>query len=260
MSKPASIPDILDLLARDPLRHISLLKHILAYPEHARVHHLRGAKGTATLVALDATAIAYDRETYPRASVVVFIASDDVDLTAELLQALPRGAGVVFKLCREEDLVPLAAQFNVQRRTAFVSFTSATPFARAPGVAITSAPSDAAYAMFEAQGHDRSWLEPLLRGGKAFACVLEPSEAPPSACFVFENFGAVWEVGGVVTAPSERRKGHSARVVGTALAEIARRGFVPRYNVEESNAASIGVARALGLAPFLTVTHYAHGC
>jgi hypothetical protein len=49
-------------------------------------------------------------------------------------------------------------------------------------------------------------------------------------------------------------------VVRTALAEIARRGFVPRYQVEESNVASIALARAIGLEPFWTITHYAHAC
>jgi hypothetical protein len=36
---------------------------------------------------------------------------------------------------------------------------------------------------------------------------------PLSACFAFANYGPVWEVGGVVTAPAHRRMGFGARVV-----------------------------------------------
>ena len=114
--------------------------------------------------------------------------------------------------------------------------------------------------MFESQGHDRAWLKPLLREGKAFACVAKRDGDAVSACLAFENYGPVWEVGGVVTTPAHRRHGLGTRVVRTALAELADRGLAPRYQVEEHNTASIGLARSAGLAPFLTIVHYTHGC
>jgi ribosomal protein S18 acetylase RimI-like enzyme len=64
----------------------------------------------------------------------------------------------------------------------------------------------------------------------------------------------------VVTAPSHRRRGLGARVVRTALAALAERALVPRYQVEAHNKASIGLASVVGLAPFLTIVHYAHEC
>lgn len=260
MRSPAAVQDLIGELAREPLRHIVLLKHLLAFPEHVDIHRVAGPQGAATLVALDTAASAYDRQIYPKAAIAAFIASDHPDLTTALLPAVPRGVGIVFKLSREADLAPVAAQFEVLRRTAFVSFTSARAFAPAPGVRITSTPSDAMFRLFETQDHDRSWLEPLLRSGKAFACVLERDGDPLSACFAFENHGPVWEVGGVFTAPSHRQHGLAARVVRAALAELAARGLMPRYQVEEHNTASIALARSVGLAPFLTITHYAHAC
>ena len=261
---PAAIQDLVDALARDPLRHIVLLKHLLAYPEQARIRRASGPEGVATLVFLDASAAPYDREAYPRAAVAAIISSDHPALTASLLSALPRGVGIVFKLSREADLAPVAARFRVERRTAFLSFTFAGPVAgeRAPdpGVRLTTTPGDAAFRLFATQGHERAWLEPMLRQGKAFASVLEEEGEPLSACFAFENYGPVWEVGGVVTAPAHRRKGLGARAVRTVLAELARRRLAPRYQVEEDNAASIALARAVGLVPFLTITHYAHEC
>jgi len=247
-------------LAREPLRHIVLLKHLLAYPAQAKVHRACGPEGAATLVALDASAAAYDRQAYPKAALVALIASDHPGLTAALLPALPRGVGIVFKLAHEADLAPVAAAFAVERRTALVSFTAAGALAPASDVRTTATPGEAAFRMFAAQGHDRAWLAPLLEDGKAFACVLERGGETLAACFAFENYGPVWEVGGVVTAPAHRRQGLGAGVVRTALARLAARGLTPRYQVEEHNAASIALARSAGLAPFLTVTHYAHAC
>lgn len=260
MTDSLSVRDAIDMLSSEPLRHIVLLKQLLAYPDHVRVHRVAGAAGTAMLVALDVSASSYDRQTYPGAALAAFISSDDPDLTASLLRHLPRDVGIVFKLSREADLAPIAAQFPVERRTAFVSFSSAARFHPDPGVRVTSQPGDAAFRLFAEQGHERSWLELILRAGKAFACVAGDDGETPSACIAFENYGSVWEVGGVVTAPAQRRKGYAARVVGTALAELSARRLAPRYQVEEHNTASIRLAQAIGLVPFLTIVHYVHEC
>lgn len=260
MTSRTSLQDAIDELARDPLRHVVLLKHLLAYPDHVRVHRVADGVGAATLVLLDVSASPYDRETYPKAAVAAFISSDHPALTAALLAQVPHGVGTVFKLSRETDLVAVQSQFAVERRTAFVSFTSMDAMTSAAGVRITREPDDATLALFAAQGHAPSWLWPLLRSGRAFASVLERDGDTLSACIAFEICGRVWEVGGVVTAPSHRRRGLAARVVRTALAELTARALIPRYQVEAQNEASIGLAGAVGLAPFLTIVHYAHNC
>ena len=88
--------------------------------------------------------------------------------------------------------------------------------------------------------------------------MLEREGEALSACFAFENYGPVWEVGGVVTAAAHRRGGLGARVVRTALVELGKRGLAPRYQVEEHNTASIALACSVGRAPFVTITHYAY--
>lgn len=266
MPPPPALQAVIDELARDPLRNLVLLKQLLAHPDHVRVHRATGQRGTATLVVLDVAASPYDRQAYPKAALAAFIASDHPDLTAALLSHLPApgtsSGGIVFKLSSAADLAPVAARYLVERRTAFVSFTTseASGVAPAPGVDVTSAPGEEALCLFEQQGHDRTWLRPLLESGKAFACVAKDGGETLAACIAFESHGPMWEVGGVVTAPAHRRQGHGARVVRTALAEFGRCGLVPRYQVEEHNAASIALARSAGLAPFLTITHYAHAC
>lgn len=256
----ASLHRSIDRLTQDPLRNIVLLKQLLAYPEHVAVRQATGPEGVATLVALDISASSYDRHAYPKAAIAAFIVSDHPELTAALLSHLPRGVGIVFKLADAADLAPIEAQFALERRTAFISFTSSGDNRPDPHVRTTSAPGEDAFDLFAEQEHDRAWLTPLLRDGRAFACVLDPDGRTRSACFAFANHGTIWEVGGVVTAATHRRAGFGARVVRTALAELSRRGLVPRYQVEESNEASIGLARSVGLAPFLTITHYAHAC
>lgn len=258
MPAPMAVEEAVDQLARDPLPNIVLLKQLLAYPEHVKVYRVSGPEGAALLIALDTSASPYDRQAYPTAAIAAFVSSDHPSLTASLMAKIPHGVGVVFKLSKEADLAPVEAYFPVMRRTAFISFTSAHRFEPTPGIRMTSTPSGAAYRLFETQGHDRSWLEPLLREGRAFACVAEDGGEAQSACFAFENFGSVWEVGGVVTAPEHRHRGLGARVVRTALAELGVRGLAPRYQVEEHNTASIALAQSAGLVPFVTITHYAH--
>lgn len=245
-------------LAREPLRHIVLLKQLLAHPQ-AAIHRVSGPDGAATLVMVDVAASAWDRRTYPGAEIAAFLSSDHPALTAALLDHVPR-TGVVFKLASEADRAEVARRFALERRTAFVSFTTTERMEPDPGVHFTRAPGDRAFALFATQGHDREWLEPMLGDGRAFACVLEHDDRPLSACFAFENYGPVWELGGVVTEPAHLRQGLAARVVRTALAELGERGLLPRYQVEEDNTASIALARSLGLRPFITLTHWAHGC
>jgi hypothetical protein len=36
--------------------------------------------------------------------------------------------------------------------------------------------------------------------------------------------------------------------------------LAPRYQVEADNEASIALARSVGLAPFVTIVHFAHAC
>lgn len=254
-------PEIIAALSRDPMRHIVLLKHLQAYPQHVTAHRVEGPQGAATLVALDTGASAYDRQAYPKAALAVLIASDHPDLTAALLGQVPRGTGIVFKLASETDRQAVATQFAIERRTAFLSFTArASVPASTDGVRLTTTPGDGAFRLFESQGHARDWLEPLLAARRAFVCLAERDGDVASACLAFEAWDPVWEVGGVVTVPSARKQGLGSRVVRTALAALARQGRASRYQVEEHNTASIALARTVGLAPFLTLTHWAHAC
>jgi RimJ/RimL family protein N-acetyltransferase len=253
----ASTDDIVRILARDPLRNIVLLKHLEAFPDHTRVHHLAHGSNTATLVLLETAANAYDRATYPAASYAALISSDDPALTGRLLGAIPSNVGVVFKVAGEADGAAIAGRFAVERTAEFWSFTSTAPFDDAD-TRLTRAPSEAAFDLFAAQGHQRNWFEPLLRDDRAFACVIGPQQQPYAVCFAFGNYDKVWEIGGVVAPLEYRGRGYASRVVRKALAELARRRLTPRYQVDRNNGPSIRLAESLGLRRFLTITHFLH--
>jgi hypothetical protein len=55
-----SVQDVVDALAREPLRHIVLLKQLAAYPEHVKVHRVSGPEGNFTLSEKSPTGVAND--------------------------------------------------------------------------------------------------------------------------------------------------------------------------------------------------------
>ncbi|HKV00025.1 MAG TPA: GNAT family N-acetyltransferase [Vineibacter sp.] len=252
-------PAVIDLLEREPLRNIVLLKHLEAFPDHTQVHHVATDSGSGTLVLLEVAASAYDSRTYPAATYAALISSDHPDLTRDLLDAVPPDVGVIFKLSSDGDRDVVAARYALERTTSVLSFTArSSRFAHDDGVRLTVTPSAAMYAFFASQDHDRAWLEPLLQSGRAFTCVIGRDDQPLAVCFAFENYRRVWEVGGVFTPPEHRGQGLAARVVRTALAELERRHLVPRYQVHEENVPSVRLAQSIGLDQFLQITHFLH--
>lgn len=253
-----STDQIIATLARDPLRNIVLLKYIEAFPNHTRVHHLSNGAGSATLVLLRTSASPYDRATYPATDYAALISSDDSSLTLRLLDAVPNRAGVVFKVAGDADAAAVATRFAVHQVAEFWSFTAGASFDYDADVRLTRAPGDAAFDLFETRGHARSWLEPLLDTNRAFACMIGPDQRPYAVCFAFENYGKIWEVGGVVAQSEFRGRGFASRVVRTALAELGRRDLIPRYQTDRTNTPSIRLAESVGLQRFLAITHFLH--
>ena len=251
-----TVQDAVYYLERDIFRNIVPLKMLTAFPDAARVHRVRSANGEGVLVLLSATAFEYDRETYPTADLIAIISSDAPGVTRELIQFIPRTEKIVFKLPTDRDLEVIRTHFDLQRTMGFLSFTSDASFSPDPSVQITLEPGDAVFAAFASQGHERAWLEPLLVSGRAFACALERDGLPESVCFAFQNYGAIWEIGGVLSAPESRGRGLARRVVKTALAELGAHGRTPRYQVIEDNTASIRLVESLGLTQFLSIEHW----
>ncbi|POR48906.1 GNAT family N-acetyltransferase [Bosea psychrotolerans] len=255
-SEHAISDKVLAVLRRAPLDNVVLLKFLLASPQAASVHQIVRGDDAATLLLLDHRFSDFDRETYPAASASALIASTNPELTQDLLAFVPRRETLVFKLANEADRSVVAAEFPLERRTAFLSYTATIMPALDTGADIETTTAKTPFEILAAQGHSAEWLGPLIASGRAFICVLRAGSRPLSACFAFQIDGPVWEVGGVYTQPAERGKGLAYRIVHTALAELQRRGHVARYQVSEENTASIRLAESLGMKRYLTLTHY----
>ena len=75
-------------------------------------------------------------------------------------------------------------------------------------------------------------------------CLLQGDEIYAEAYGAFVGAGMV-EIG-IYTAEAYRRRGHGTHIVTHLLREIERRGLVPSWSCDESNAASLALARKLG--------------
>lgn len=255
-SEQAISDSVLAVLRRAPLDNVVLLKFLLASPQGANVHQIVRGDDAATLLLLDHRFSDFDREAYPEAGASVVISSNSPELTRELLAFVPRQQTLVFKLANEADRSVIAAEFPLERRTAFLSYTATIMPPLEASADIETTAAETPFELLAAQGHSAEWLGPLVESGRAFISVLKDGPRPLSACFAFQIDGPIWEVGGVYTQPQERGKGLAYRVVHTALAELQRRGHVARYQVAEENTASIRLAESLGMKRYLTLTHY----
>jgi RimJ/RimL family protein N-acetyltransferase len=111
-------------------------------------------------------------------------------------------------------------------------------------------------ALFDRNGYGAPALaRHFADGARWFA--IHRDGAPAAACFVFRNFGPVWEIAGVHTAPAARRQGLARRVVRAALVHLLERGVLPRYQTSAANEGSVALARGIGLIEFLRIEHVA---
>ena len=65
-------------LEHDPLRNIVLLKHIEAYPRHVSAVQIVDVGDIATLVLLDTSASAYDRDFWPVTGIGVHVVITEI--------------------------------------------------------------------------------------------------------------------------------------------------------------------------------------
>jgi len=181
-----------------------------------------------------------------------------------LLGELPRG----FVLKTGDGAVQRYARsaLGVEALRSFTSFTASGRAGERPHAArsqdIEPSPiivgerlDAAARGLFAQTIYDAAELEKYFANGARWFG-RRVGERLVSGCFVFENFGPVWEVAGVFTEAAWRRQGLAAEVVRAAIEHLLERGLQPRYQVETSNVASVELARSLDLTEFIVVEHF----
>lgn len=245
-------------LKRDPLRNIVPLKMLTAYPSAIETHYHAAGDEAAALLLFPTNAFAYDRATYADLDLVVILAATTRRAAAALLPRIPTHKKLIFKLMDEEVRQFLAEALPLQRVTAFLSYTAndRQRFGAHPDVMVADQVEDRLYPLFANQGHDAAELNRYFAGGQARTFTLYQADEPVAACFTYQNFENIHEIGGVVTLPAERRKGYAQQVVATAVHSLLTRGCLPRYQVHEINHPSIALAEHIGLTRFVTVEHW----
>jgi hypothetical protein len=97
--------------------------------------------------------------------------------------------------------------------------------------------------------HFRGWVVGEIAAGRAPVMAIIENGYPVSVCFSARWSGVAAEAG-VETAPSFRGRGLAPRVIAAWALAVRASGRTPLYSTDWSNAASLAVARKLGLEAY----------
>lgn len=247
-------------LQTDILRNIVALKMLKAFGPVIQSAYTEAGSSRGALLLLPTQAFSYDAQTYPDCDFTVLLSTSDPTATQRLLPQIPRDRRLIFKFIDPQDQQIVAQHLALRRTRAFFSYTSRpdSAFSPAADVIVSQAVDERCYPLYAQQGYSREEVDGYFAQGDAVSCTVYQEEQAVASCFAYLNFEPVWEIGGVYTLPTERRKGYGASVVTSALHALIQRGRVPRYQVHEANHASIGVAERLGLQRFVTMEHWVY--
>jgi predicted GNAT family acetyltransferase len=230
---------------------------LAAHPEAIEIYYTQENNAAGLLLLFPTSTFAYDRQSYPDDAWIALLTVAQPALIQLLLPHLPRDQRIIFKLADETVQTALLHQLPLERVTAFRSYTAPAthPYTPHPTVVERTTPDERLYPFFAAQGHERQDVDAYFaKEGHAFTRY--ENNVPVAACFTYQNFETVHEIGGVLTIPTARRKGYAKQVVETAVASLQRRGCTPRYQVHEVNRPSIRLAEQIGLQLFVTIEHW----
>ncbi|PYI53735.1 GNAT family N-acetyltransferase [Paenibacillus flagellatus] len=244
------------LLSRNVMENITLLKMLDAYGDRIGCEVRERGADWGVLLRLPSALSAYDREAYPEAESVVFVAGSDARSIRPLIEELTPDGDLVFKVQRNEYRVEIERVFRAERRRAFYTYTRTEPIGRAEfGTVAEGDGFDERLApLWSSNGYGAEELRRMFAGGAKSYTVYERGK-PVSACLTFRNYGTVWEIGALRTRDEYRGKGCARLAAGAAVDRLLARGLVPRYQAAAENAASIRVAESLGLVRAVTLEH-----
>ena len=100
--------------------------------------------------------------------------------------------------------------------------------------------------------HFHGWIVGEIKNGRTPVMAIVEDNAPVSICFCARRSNTAAEAG-VDTAESFRKRGYAARVTAAWALALRARKMTPLYSTSWTNAASLGVARKLGLITYGSV-------
>jgi len=253
------VQDIIAFLERDTLRNLVLLKTLAQFPRAVRCVFRSDPDGEAALLILPGSVSGFDRAHYPSVDHVVFLAVSRLDQIPRLLAEVPAGSRLLFKLMDERHPAAVDPVFAIRRVAGYHSFAppAGRRFEIGSNVTVSARLAGDLLAVYTAQGHAPEEVRHHFACGARSVTVYEDGR-PASTCFVYPNYGRIWEIGALTTSPERRRRGLARAVVSAAYGVLGREGLTARYQAHESNHASIRLAESLGLQRFLVNSHWVH--
>jgi hypothetical protein len=251
-----SLPAIIDLLQRDPLRHIVTLKMINSYGDQMTFDVKKSGDSWGILSKLPVRVSEYDRKTYPDADFIILIDGVPEIDKRNLVDDLPDGTYIV-KTYDETVKEHLEMRYGARRVNSFLSYTAKC----APSLPTNFDVEESfdldgeTLSFFQHNGYEESELIRFFQQRAKWFGIRRGSVLV-SGCFVFQNFDTLWELGGVFTLPAYRRQGYAKVNVLSALRYLLSNNYTPRYLVKWDNKQSIQLAESFGFEPFLTIDHY----
>jgi predicted GNAT family acetyltransferase len=247
----------------DPLKYLVHLKYMHLYGDSMTCRVLERDRQRAVLLRYPTGRVVWDTTAYPMAELVLLPAAETPAMAEVLLHEMRQNGLLercqVIKFCEADTEALMVDRLKLEFARALRSYTSGDDvhYEPHPDVRIESQPSEAHIAAFVANGYSASEIDGYFKNGTTLFSIYDGRELL-SSCMTYQNFDEVWEVAGVHTHASARRKGYARQVVQTALWHLLKVGRIPRYHVEMLNTASIQLAEGLGLRPCLQFTHYVY--
>lgn len=244
-------------LRQNPLKNITLLKMLTAYHTQIDSVLIEHEQDWGVLLLMPAATFGYDQRTYPEADTVVLMDYSSPEVFPALLERLPRDAKLVFKLQEEAYRQALEPYFTLRRvRSLFSYSTDGGPgFSVDEACILSESVDERLLPLWMANDFTLEELNQYFEEG-AFSVSLFDGDTPLSTCIVYRNEERIWEIGAVHTAEAARQRGLAQRVVRTAVFHTLQKGYIPRYQVLESNLASIRLAESIGLTRAVTLEHW----
>lgn len=245
-----------EYLRGNRLKHLSTLKHLLLYQDKITINLVEDSSMWALIAKIPTEFLSYDSVTYPCAKQAIFLNGTSDQLKYYLLENLPKD-NYILRLNERLDLSVLENRFQITIGNSYVSYSSSSidntyndnivPGNREITDEVINVITRNGYTENELKKHFNNraiWFGHVING------------AIKSVCFVYQNYEDIWEIAGVHTLETERRKGFAHIVVASALTHMFDAGLIPRYEVDIRNANSIRLAENLGMKQFLRIDHY----
>ena len=250
--------ELRSLLEPDLLRHIVTLKVISSNSKSASTRLIQNADQWGLLTMLPTTDSNWDMANYPKSNVVALIDGNNADHKLTLLNEIQMASAVINTY--DEMIMSCLKSSGATKATSFTSFTDSGNTIVSEKAEIVEKSSELGREACDLLSHNGySYHELSLhfsKGATWFGIRMHGKLV--SVCFVYQNYQKVWEIAGVYTTNEYRKHGLAKLTVTAAIGFLRDSKKITRYQVQEGNVASMGLARSAGLVEYQRLCHYWH--